>query len=131
MLHAHVISAAKEILSDETVCCTDVTALSTEIVTRFFLSFEPDVSSYSCYALQVLHLGLLWHGFNDAIKEGDGNRILNYYKFFLLVYKAGRCHNYCKEIINLFLQYHFMFTERQAQQLKWCRVVNIHKESQS
>jgi len=115
-------------LSDETVCCTDVTALSREIITRF-LSSDPDVSSNSkdqahCYALQVLQLGLLWHGFNDAIKEGDGSRILNYYKFFLLVYKAGRCHNYCKEIINLFLQYHFMFTERQAQQLKWCRVVN-------
>jgi len=107
---------------------TDATVLAREIVIRF-LSFDPDIKDNGQdkvrrYALQVLNLGLLWHGFNDAIKEGDGNRIFNYYKFFLLVYKAGKCHNYCKEIINLFLQYHFLFTERQAQQLKWCRVVN-------
>ena len=103
VLHAHVVSAAKEILSDDSVSYTDVTALSREIIDRF-LSFDPDAREKSqdkvwCYALQVLHLGLLWHGFNNAIKEGDGNRIFNYYKFFLLVYKAGRCHNYCKETI--------------------------------
>ena len=128
VLYAHVISAANEILSGNGDGYTDVTVLSREIVTRF-LSFDPDIKDNGQdkvrrYALQVLNLGLLWHGFNDAIKEGDGNRIFNYYKFFLLVYKAGKCHNYCKEIINLFLQYHFLFTERQAQQLKWCRVVN-------
>ena len=50
VLHAHVISAAKEILSDETVCYTDVTALSREIVTRF-LSFDPDVSSNKCIVM--------------------------------------------------------------------------------
>ena len=75
------------------------------------------------YALQVLNLCLLWHGFNDALKEGDGNGILTNYKCFLLVFKAGKCHTYyCKEVINLLLQYNFLFTE-QAQQLKWCKVV--------
>jgi len=49
-----------------------------------FLSFDPDVRDNSqdkvrCYALQVLHLGLLLHGFNNAIKEGDGNRIFNFF----------------------------------------------------
>ena len=40
------------------------------------------------YDLQVLNLGLLWHGFNDLIREGDGDRILTYYKFILNVFKA-------------------------------------------
>ena len=59
-----------------------------------FLNFDPDVRDNSqdkvrCYALQVLHLGLLLHGFNNAIKEGDGNRIFNYYKFFFLCTKLA------------------------------------------
>ena len=128
VLCAHVICAAKEILSEGHDRYNDVTSLAKEIVVRF-VSFDPDIKGTSQdkvhqYALQVLNLGLLWHGFNDSTKEGDGNRILTYYKFFLLVYKAGKCHNYCKEVINLLLQYNFLFTERQAQQLKWCRVVN-------
>ena len=129
VLCAHVICAAKEILSEGHERYNDVISLAKEIVVRF-VSFDPDIKGTSQdkvhqYALQVLNLGLLWHGFNDSIKEGDGNRILTYYKYFLLVYKAGKCHNYCKEVINLLLQYNFLFTERQAQQLKWCRTVNI------
>jgi len=130
VLHSHVISAAKEILSEGSDQYSNVESLAKEIVVRF-ISFDPDINDTTGdqvhqYALQVLNLGLLWHGFNDAIKEGDGNRILTYYKLFLLVFKAGKCHNYCKEVINLLLQYNFLFTERQAQQLKWCRVVNTH-----
>jgi len=64
--------------------------------------------------------------FNDAIKEGDGNRNVSYFKFFLLVYKAG-CHNYCKETISLFLKYHYLFTEWQAQQLNGAELLTQGK----
>ena len=129
VLYSHVICAAKEILSENNDQYNNATSLAKEIVVRF-ISFDPDIKDAAQdkvqqYALQVLNLCLLWHGFNDALKEGDGNRILTYYKCFLLVFKAGKCHNYCKEVINLLLQYNFLFTERQAQQLKWCRVVNM------
>ena len=30
------------------------------------------------YAMEVLSLGLIWHGFYDCIKEADGDRILCY-----------------------------------------------------
>ena len=30
------------------------------------------------YAREVLSLCLLWHGYHDAISEGDGNRVLRY-----------------------------------------------------
>ena len=126
VLCSHIICAAKTILSKSHY--DSVTDLAREIIVQY-ISFDPDIKEkirdkVKLYALQVLNLGLLWHAFNDAVKEGDGNRILIYYKFFLLVYKAGKCHNYCKEIINLLLQYNFLLTERQAQQLKWCRCVN-------
>ena len=39
---------------------------------------------YIC-GTEVLTLGLLWLGFNDAIKEGDGEKVFVYWKFLLLV----------------------------------------------
>jgi len=66
----------------------------------------------------VLNIVLLWHGFDDAIQEGDGDRILTYYKFILNVFKAGRCDNYCKEVIILLAQYHCLFSERQVEVVK-------------
>jgi len=40
------------------------------------------------YACEVISLGLLLMEFNDAIREGDGTRILRCWKFFLLLFKA-------------------------------------------
>ena len=39
------------------------------------------------YASEVLSLGLLWYGYHDASREGDidGERILNYWKFLLVL----------------------------------------------
>ena len=81
-----------KILSEGCDCYDNVFTLAKEIIVRF-VSFDPDIKGTSQdkvyqYALQVLNLGLLWHAFNDSIKEGDGNRILTYYKFFLLAYKS-------------------------------------------
>jgi len=125
-LHAHVVTAAKKILS--TMQYSSVKDLAKEIVVQF-IAFHPDVNlritdKVFLYALQVLNLGLLWHGFNDSIREGDGDRILTYYKFILNVLKAGHCFNYSKEIVILLTQYNCLFSERQAAQLKWSRCIN-------
>ena len=47
-----------------------------------FVNFDPDVKesiqdTVHLYVLQVLNLGLLWHIFTDAIREGDGSGVLN------------------------------------------------------
>ena len=125
-LHGHVVAAAKQILSDTQF--DSVKDLAREIVVRF-VAFEPDVSirvndKVHLYALQVLNLALLWHGFNDSTREGDGDRIMTYYKFILNVFKAGRCFNYCKEVVILLTQFHCLLSERQAAQLKWSRCIN-------
>ena len=125
-VHAHVVAAAKQLLS--TIEFGSVEAIAKEILIQF-IAFEPDVKIYESdkvrlYATQVLTLGLLWHGFNDALREGDGDRIMIYYKFLLNLFKAGRCFNYCKEVVILLTQYHCLFSERQAAQLKWSRCVN-------
>ena len=59
------------------------------------------------YATELLSLGLLWHGFHDSIREGDGDRILRYWKMLLIVFKSSNNHNYAKEAVNILLQYHY------------------------
>lgn len=103
-------------------------ALAKEIIVHF-LYLDPNVKVNNCdkkclYVMQVLTLGLIWHGFDDAVREGDGDSVLTYWKFFILVFKVTRHHNYFKESVILLLQYHFLLPQRQAEQLKWCRFVN-------
>ena len=68
------------------------------------------------YATELLTLGLIWHGFHDSIKEGDGDRILIYWKFLLIIFKVAKCYNYAKEAVYLLLQH--------KAQLLWSRCVN-------
>ena len=67
-------------------------------------------------------MGLLWHGFHDAVKEADRDIILNYWKFLLVLFKSTNHHNYSKEAVNLLLQYYYKLSERQKAQLLWSRV---------
>ena len=76
------------------------------------------------YATELLSLGLLWHGFYDAVKEGDGNRIIRYLKFLLVVFKPTSCHNYGKKAVNSLLQYNYTFSEMHKEQLLWSRCIN-------
>lgn len=77
------------------------------------------------YGTEVLTLGLLWLGFNDAIKEGDGDKVFVYWKFLLLVFKRGGCRNYAIEAVNLLYQTHTL-SPRLVAQLKWGRFINTH-----
>ena len=76
------------------------------------------------YATELLSLGLLWHGFHDSIREGDGERILTYWKIFVVVFKSSNNHNYAKEAVNLLYQYYYKFSDRQKSQLLWSRCIN-------
>ena len=76
------------------------------------------------YASQLLTMLLLWHAFNDAVREGDGDRVISYWKFLLVIFRAKGHRNYCKEAIILLSQYHFLLSPRKAAQLKWSRFIN-------
>ena len=62
--------------------------------------------------------------FRDAIREGDGLRILRCWRFFLPIFKATNRTNYSIEAFTLLSQYHFLFSERLKHQLIWSRTVN-------
>jgi len=78
------------------------------------------------YACDVLSLGLLLMEFNDSVREGDGDRIFRCWRYFLLLFKASNRTNYAVEAFTLLAQYHYLFSERMAMQLKWSQTINTH-----
>ena len=126
-LHSHTVAAANALLSEDKQY-KDVTELATAVVEKF-CNFDLDVKRTSkdkvyLYGKKVLNLGILWCAFDDAIKEGDGDRVLRYWKLLLIVFKAKRHTNYSKEAIVLLSQYHCRLSGRKAAQLKWSRFIN-------
>ena len=122
LLHAHVITAAKNaLLSNPNLSLENLTQLIVDFV------IFPRINESQCpteytdkvqfYAVELLSLSLLWHGFHDSCKEGDGERILRYWKFLLVAFKSSNHCNYAKEGVNFLLQYYYLFSERQKSQL--------------
>ena len=129
LLHSHVVAAARALQLENPT--TSVKTLANKVIEAFIrlpnMSDQATVDSgdgvYS-YAVEVLSMGLLWHGFHDAIKEGDGDRILRYWKFLLVIFKSTRHKNYAKESVILLHQYYYQLSDRQKMQLLWSRCVN-------
>ena len=77
------------------------------------------------YACEVITLGLLLIDFNDAVREGDGTRIIRLWRY-LLLYKASNRSNYAIEAFTLLAQFDFLLPHRLARQLAWSRTINTH-----
>ena len=75
------------------------------------------------YAVDLLTVTLLWYGFCDAIREGDGNRILRYWKFLLAIFRKEKHYNYANEGLNLLAQT-MLLSPRQVCEILWSRTVN-------
>ena len=130
LLHAHIVAAAEVVQSVHPT--GSVATLASAIVANFVRlprvcdgdKEERCEDKVHVYAMELLSLGLLWHGFHDSIREGDGNRILRYWRFLLVLFKSSNNFNYAKEAVNLLLQYTYTLSERQKAQLLWSRCIN-------
>ena len=80
----------------------------------------------NAYACETLSLGLLYIEFKDAIREGDGNRVMRVWKYFLLLFKASGRKNYAIEALTLLSQYYLILPPHLAEQVKWSRFINVH-----
>ena len=78
------------------------------------------------YGKEVLSLGLLYMEYHNAIKEGDGLRVLLCWKYLLMIFKASQRKNYSIEAFNLLCQYFYYLSLQLAQQLLYSRFVNVH-----
>ena len=83
-----------------------------------------DKDHVRAYAKEVVSLGLLLMEFIDAIREGDGDRIIRCWRYFLPLFKCSDRTNYSVEAFNLLFEYEYAFTERMKQHLKWERTIN-------
>ena len=128
ILHTHVVASAKAVMNYNPM--NSVYKIAEAILANFVhfpewfstSDTEPGEDLVHFYAAEVLTLSLVWHGFHDAIQEGDGERIIRYWKFLLIIFKTSNQHNYAKEAVNLLMQYHYLFTDRQKSELlsNWC-----------
>jgi len=57
------------------------------------------MSTVTMYTTDLISSGLLWHGFHDVNREGDGDHILLYWKFLLPVFKQEWYYNYAEEAL--------------------------------
>lgn len=76
------------------------------------------------YASAVLNDGLLFFEFKDAIREGDGERVLRCWRILLLYFHAAGHKNYFKEAVHLLALVRAAATTRVAMQIKQSRFIN-------
>ena len=87
LVHTHVVQAARVLQFKNPT--SSIVKVSDSVVSKFLHLLSTPKSEcddgVQMYAEELLSLGLLWHGFHNATREGDGERLLRYWKFLLLV----------------------------------------------
>lgn len=76
------------------------------------------------YQRALLAINLLLRNINDAIREGDGERLLVSYKMALLYFKSTGHTKYAYSVIKL--MYQIKYKPQDAFRLIWGRFVNTH-----
>lgn len=76
------------------------------------------------YARELLSLGMLLAEFKDAVKEGDGHRVIRVWKFLLPTFSAANRKNYAIQALTLLAKRYYIFSPRMQQQLIWSRFIN-------
>jgi L1 cell adhesion molecule like protein len=70
--------------------------------------------------------GLVLMEFNDAVKEGDGERLFELYKLCLLLYKSTGHTKYSYIVLNHLVKLTSLLSPFEAHRLKWNRFFNKH-----
>lgn len=78
------------------------------------------------YAKEVMSFGLLYTELVDAVREGDGLRVLRWWRFMLLIFKATSRKNYSIEAFIILAQYQYLLSPREKSQLLYSRFINTH-----
>ncbi len=78
------------------------------------------------YGKRLLGFGCFYLEFSDAIKEGDGKRVLRCWRYLLPLFKSSGRTNYSVEVLNMLCQYQYKLTPHQAQELIWSRFISTH-----
>ena len=93
-------------------------------ITPFMKAGHKESDQVRSYAREVLSLGVLLLEFNDAIREGDGERLLRAWKFLLIIFRASNKKKYSLEGLLLLIRAKTILPPRLQQQLMYSRFVN-------
>jgi len=105
--------------------------IATSIVDQYVdMSFHVDedytyIDKVNLYARRLLSLGCFYMEYSDAIREGDGDRVLHCWRYMLPMFMSSGRKNYALESLNLLLQHDFILPPRQAAELIWGRFINV------
>lgn len=78
------------------------------------------------YGKKLLGLGCFYLEFSDAIREGDGNRVLRCWRYLLPIFLGSHRTNYSCEVLNMLFQHSYELSPRLSSQLLWSRFINVH-----
>lgn len=119
-------------MEDDAVRKEKLLKIASEIVDKYvdlsteFSQLHSVKGTVYAYACETLSLCLLLKEFKDAIREGDGNRVMAVWQYLLLIFKSSGRKNYAIEAFTILAQYHFILPPQLAEQLKWSRFINNH-----
>ena len=97
--------------------------ITTSVVGKFIsLSFNKRPVTFTIdhvqqYSRNLLSIGCFYLEFQDAIREGDGKRVLRCWRYLLPIFHNSGHKNYAIEAFNLLCQYHYLLPAKQAEQL--------------
>ena len=66
------------------------------------------------YTRELFTLALIWDNYHDSVKEGDGDWVMDLWKFLFVIFKKAKWTNYSKEAFILLVHYHFLLSKRLA-----------------
>ena len=78
------------------------------------------------YGKQLLGLGCFYLEFSDAIREGDGKRVLRCWRYLLPIFLGSGRTNYSCEVLNMLFQHSYSLPPRLSAELLWSRFINVH-----
>lgn len=78
------------------------------------------------YAIQLLSLGCFYLEMSDAIREGDGKRILRCWRYLLPIFWNSRRKNYSNEVLKMLYQHDYSLSPAHVAELLWGRCINVH-----
>jgi len=61
---------------------------------------------------------MMWLGFHDAIREDDGERIIRYWKYLMVVFRKDHHYNYANEGLKLILSTKYVLNLKRKQRTK-------------
>ena len=136
ILIAHITAAAKYLQKISSSDALNFRDLAKRLVSKFIWISIPsaeiedpspsspcEVDSVNSYAVDLLTMGLIWYGFRDSVREGDGDRIIRYWKFLLPIFRQEKHYNYANEAFLLIVQT-LLLSPRQICDIKWNRAVD-------